>query len=166
MKINFYKKAFTKKYCKYIEIAYNKAIEVLNPSCKDLEVNVAFVNRKEIKDLNNRYRNIDKETDVLSFPTLNYLDDDGTIIPPSKLKITNFPNDVNYENGNLMLGDIYLCLPVCFKQANEYKTGVKREIMYLAVHGLLHLLGYDHIEEKDKAKMRKMEEKILDKIVG
>ena len=103
---------------------------------------------------------------MLSFPTLNYLDDDGTIIPPSKLKITNFPNDVNYENGNLMLGDIYLCLPVCFKQANEYKTGVKREIMYLAVHGLLHLLGYDHIEEKDKEKMRKMEEKILDKIVG
>ena len=161
MKINFCKKAFTNKYQIYIEIAYMKAIKVIKPSCKDLEVNIAFVSKREIKELNNKYRNVDKETDVLSFPTLVYQGEEDTIIPPSYLKRTNFPNDINYANGNIMIGDIYLCLPVCMKQAKEYKTGVKREIMYLAVHGLLHLLGYDHIEEADKAKMRSMEEKIL-----
>ena len=161
MKINFCKKAFTNKYQIYIEIAYLQAMNVLKPSCRDLEVNIAFVNRKEIRELNSKHRGIDKETDVLSFPTLSYQGAEGTIIPPKMLKRANFPNDVNYANGHIMLGDIYLCLPVCCKQAKEYKTGVKREVMYLAVHGLLHLLGYDHMTEEDKAKMRAMEEKIL-----
>lgn len=163
MTINFCKKAFTKKYQNYIDLAYIMAIKTIKPSCKDLEVNIAFVSKSEIRELNKKHRGVDKETDVLSFPTLSYQGEEDAIIPPAYIKRTNFPNDINYANGNLVIGDIYLCLPVCFKQAKEYKTGVRREIMYLAVHGLLHLLGYDHMTDSDKEKMRAMEEKILAK---
>ena len=70
--------------------------------------------------------------------------------------------DVNPESNNIILGDIYLCLPVCKKQAKEYNTGIIREITYLTLHSFLHLLGYDHIEEKDRVIMRDLEKKIID----
>ncbi len=164
MLINFNKKLFTSKYKKYIKDTYNKAIDIINPACKDLEVNVAFVSKKEIQDLNVTFRQVDRVTDVLSFPTLLYGEYSDRIIKPNELIKTNFIMDINEENGNIILGDIYICLPVCFEQAKEYSTGVEREVSYLALHGLLHLLGYDHIEEDDKKIMRAMEDKILGKL--
>ena len=161
MNINFNNKILTKKYRQYIMDIYAKALDVIKPKCSDLEVNIAFVNKSEIHRLNKEFRGVDKPTDVLSFPTLDYQGENDKIIPASKLTKENFASDVDMETGNIMLGDIYICLPVCFKQAREYKTGRKREVSYLALHGLLHLLGYDHIDDSDKKKMRAMEDKIF-----
>ena len=165
MIINYNKKMFVSKYKKYISHAYETALDVIKPACKELEVNITFVSKEGIRKINSQYRNVDRPTDVLSFPMLVYNDDNGTIIPPKKITKTNFVMDVNENNGHIFLGDIFLCLPVCFEQAVEYGTGREREISYLAVHGLLHLLGYDHIVEEDKKLMRKMEEKILSKCI-
>lgn len=164
MKINFNSKIFTKKYREYIANIYSIAIDTIKPACTDLEVNVAFVSKSEIHRLNHEFRGVDRATDVLSFPTLDYVGDNGKIIPARYLTKTNFPADIDMETGNIMLGDIYICLPVCFRQAKEYGTGRKREVSYLALHGLLHLLGYDHIEDADKKKMRAMEDKIINQM--
>ncbi len=158
MIINFNNKLFTTKYKQYILDTFNHAIDIIDPACRDLEVNIAFVSQSDIRKINKEFRGVDKVTDVLSFPTL---DGGGKIIPNTSILKENFPHDINVESGNIMLGDIYLCLPVCFKQAKEYRTGRKREVSYLALHGLLHLIGYDHIDPSDKAVMRDMEDKIL-----
>ncbi len=164
MIINFNKSLFTNKYKEYIRQAYDAAMKVLQPACTMLEVNIAFVSKNKIRTINAQYRGVDKPTDVLSFPMLVYSDDNGTVIPPEEITRTRFVMDVNENNGHIFLGDIFICLPVCLKQAAEYGTGSQREVSYLAVHGLLHLLGYDHMEEDEKKVMRAMEEKILKNI--
>ena len=80
MKINFNNRAFTNKYRNYIEDILNKALDVINPNCRDLEINFAFVSKKEIHKLNLNNRGVDRVTDVLSFPNLTSLDD--VIIKP------------------------------------------------------------------------------------
>ena len=81
-----------------------------------------------------------------------------------RLTKENFAIGLNPENNYLFLGDICICKPVVFKQAKKYGNSKEREISYMAVHGLLHLLGYDHMIEEDKKEMRKTEEKIMKKI--
>jgi len=156
VKINFDK---VNKYSDYIVDIFNKAIEMLDPECKDLEVNVAFVTKKEIRQINKEYRDIDRVTDVLSFPCL---DADGGIMDMKSLTKDNYVLDINPETGNIQLGDIYICLPVLLSQAKEYNTGIEREVKYLSLHSLLHLFGYDHIEDEDRIRMREMEKKIID----
>ena len=156
MKINFNNKLFTKKYISWINICYAKAEKVLNLGETDIEVNIAFVSNKEIKKLNSEFRNVDKVTDVLSFPQVDLKNFDL-----EKLNKKDFPFDINNETGNLILGDIYICASKVKKQHKEFGTSMQREMCYMSIHGLLHLLGYDHIEENDKKEMRKMEEKIL-----
>lgn len=121
---------------------------------KKTELLINFVDLIEIRELNLSSRGIDKSTDVLSFP---YLDIEiGKSITPSKYKY-----DINPETGNVMLGEIYICTEILKKQALEYGHSEKREAAFLALHGLLHVLGYDHIEEEDKKLMRAKEEEIL-----
>jgi len=164
MIINFNKRLFSNRYKKYIEKAYNVALDVLNPACKELMVNISFVSKKRIRQINNEYRQVDRVTDVLSFPMLIYSGGgSGNIIPPDSITKTNYILDVDETNGHIFLGDVFLCLPVCFEQAEEYGTGSEREVSYLAIHALLHLLGYDHMIDEDKKLMREMEEKILAK---
>ncbi len=163
MLINFNKKFNTEKYKRFITNAYGAAMSVIKPKYQGLEVNVAFVSKRQIHLINKEFRNVDRPTDVLSFPTLSYSGDNGTIITGKDITKSNFASDINPETGNIMLGDIYICLPVCFRQAKTYKTGRQREVSYLAVHGLLHLLGYDHMTDSDKSIMREMEEKIMKK---
>ncbi len=100
-------------------------------------VSVMICDNASIKELNAQWRGMDKETDVLSFP----MEDDGK-----------------------MLGDIVLSLEKAHAQAEEYGHSPAREIGFLTVHSMLHLYGYDHIEEKDRAEMRAMEEKILTRL--
>lgn len=128
----------------------NEAIKEEGLDKKNIYVNIEAVTKEEIRDLNNRYRGIDKSTDVLSFPIfeINELED----IREGKSKINE-----------LEIGDIFLCLDVIKTQSIEYKTGIKRELLYMITHGVLHLLGYDHIDENDKKIMRVKEEKILKK---
>ena len=112
------------------------------------EVDVTFVDDEMIKEYNSEYRNIDKSTDVLSFP----LGADGIY-------------DTNPETGNKMLGDIVISVEHAIAQGELYGHGLRREIAYLTVHSMLHLLGYDHVDEGiEKAKMREKEEVILTKL--
>lgn len=104
------------------------------------EVSITFVDREEIQRLNKEFRNIDRQTDVLSFP----LDD-----------------DMNLPGEDIMLGDIVICMDVAKDQAREFGHSLRREIMYLTCHSTLHLLGYDHMEEDEKRKMRAREKEIM-----
>lgn len=161
MIINFNKQAFNKKYITKIYEAYDYAIKVLKLKCKDLEVNINFVSPKEIRELNSKFRSNNNVTDVLSFP--NLLEEGKTDMQLIAYKLTkdNFVHEINRETGCIPLGDICICKKVVYKHAKEYENSRLREMTYMAVHGLLHLLGYDHMKDEDKVEMRKMEEKIM-----
>lgn len=107
---------------------------------------------EKIKELNRMYRNIDKETDVLSFPMFERKEIEQMIQRKEKQKMPE------------VLGDIVISIPQVHKQAQEYGHSFERELAYMLVHGFYHLMGYDHIEEKDKLEMRPKEEKILTKL--
>lgn len=121
------------------------------------EVSVLLVDNETIRDINRDNRGIDKETDVLSFPMIEY--DEGKTY---KDLYRNHRFGVEYFDGEaLVLGDIVVSMEKAVEQAEEYGHSVKREVCYLVVHSVLHLLGYDHMNEEDKTRMRAEEEKIL-----
>ena len=101
------------------------------------EVSVSFVTNEEIKELNKIYRNVDKETDVLSFP----MDDEDCDV--------------------IMLGDIVLSTEKIIEQAQDYGHSLEREMLYLVAHSTLHLIGYDHMDEEEKQEMRQREKEIM-----
>jgi len=121
-----------------------------------LAFEVEFVDEDEIRRLNNELRKIDKVTDVLSFPAL-----DG--IKGRDILKKDFPYSLD-EEGNLIVGSIAVCVKRAREQAEEYGHSFNREIHYLIVHGIMHCLGYDHIEDADRAEMREKEEIILGKM--
>ncbi len=113
------------------------------------EINVTFVGDKKIRSINYQFRDIDRSTDVLSFP----LGEDGVY-------------DLNPENGYYMLGDVIISIDHALAQADFFGHGIDREIAYLVVHSVFHLLGYDHVDEgEDKKLMRAKEEAAL-KLLG
>lgn len=109
----------------------------------DYEVSITFVDKDEIHKLNREYRKVDRPTDVLSFP---------------------MNEEFLIEGVNSMLGDIVICMDIAKDQAKEYDHSLDREIMYLTCHSMLHLLGYDHIEEDDKKIMRGKEKEVMKKL--
>lgn len=112
----------------------------------DAEVSVSFVDNKEIRQLNKLYRNKDKSTDVLSFPLGE-----------------NDVYDVNNETGAYLLGDVVISIETAIKQAQMYNHTLEREVGFLTVHSMLHLLGYDHETSPiDAAQMREKEEEVLE----
>lgn len=161
MIINFGKNHIKKELLSFLQLSFDNAVDELNIPCQDLEVNVDFVSRRKIKKINSKFRGVNKVTDVLSFPFLLKEGVTGEQLIQDVLTKENFPNDINYETGNIVLGDIYICFSKVKAQSKEYNTTIKREFTYLAVHGLLHLLGYDHEKEDDKKHMREVEEKIM-----
>lgn len=122
-------------------------------SAEDAALDLSFVGRAKIRTLNATLRGVDRVTDVLSFPTI-----DKVTLP---LKKENYPLDTDPQSGKVYLGSIVICRARAREQAAEYGHSVERELSYLTVHGVLHLLSFDHIEESDKVKMRAAEEKIL-----
>ncbi len=164
MIINFNKKLFNRKYIDLITRAYGYALECLKVSCKDLEVDIDFVSVKEIHRQNLEFRNTDRPTDVLSYPNLLAVGVTDAQVLGNKLTKNNFITDVNPDTDCVMLGCISICKEIVFKQAKEYGNSRKREMVYMAVHGLLHLLGYDHLKDEDKVQMREKEEEILNQI--
>ena len=114
----------------------------------DLEVGVTVVGGDEIRELNRDYRGKDSVTDVLSFPQ----DDDMEELAADLC-----------EDGCTLLGDVVICYDRAVSQAEEYGTGITRELVYLFVHSILHLMGYDHEEEDERREMRQREELILGK---
>lgn len=121
-----------------------------------LLIELCFCDESEIKRVNNETRKIDAVTDVLSFPAAGV--SAGEIV-----KKQNYPFDVDPETDRVFLGSIMICIKRAEQQAAEYGHSVEREIAYLTVHGIMHLFGYDHMTEEDKAEMRSMEEKTLEK---
>jgi probable rRNA maturation factor len=125
-----------------------QAVLITEKFCKDTEISVSFVSNKEIQHLNKIYRDKDAPTDVLSFP----LGENGKY-------------EINNENGFTMLGDIVISLDMAVKQAAMYGHSLEREVGFLTVHSMLHLLGYDHeLTPLDERIMREKEESILDKL--
>ncbi len=127
----------------------------INCSCP-LACEIVFADENGIRELNNSSRGVDSVTDVLSFPTL-----EG--ICGKRIVKSRHISDVD-EQGNLFLGSIVICEKRAREQAEEYGHSYERELHYLAAHGVCHLLGYDHIEEDDKAEMRAVEERVLSSI--
>ena len=139
-------------YLKIFEDINSKASEIFT-LVDNLELEVSFVNIEEMKQINFEQRKIDKVTDVLSFP---YLD-----LQQGLLNINEHKYDINPETNNLMLGEIVICKDIAIRQAEEFGHSFQREMSYLYLHGLLHLLGFDHVDDGDKVLMRKFEEEIL-----
>ena len=122
-------------------------------------VSIRLCGDEEIHEINRDYRGVDRATDVLSFPTVNY---PAGVMAGAADKLLR--REYDDEMDACMLGDLILSVPHVLAQAAEYGHSPEREAAYLIVHGLCHLMGYDHIEEDDKRRMRAMEEKILSAI--
>ena len=138
---------------------YNKIINTVVKKCFEEEgldnikiyINIILTNPEEIKRINKEYRNIDKETDVLSFPMFQKEVIEGLI-----KKKENSVTDI--------LGDFVISIPRVYEQAEEYNHSFERELSYMVVHGFYHLMGYDHMEEEEKKIMRQKEENVLQKL--
>jgi probable rRNA maturation factor len=139
--------------------------KVVNAACDyvdcpyEIAVNILLVEDEEIHSINMEQRNIDRPTDVLSFPMLEYSvagrfddidEDDLTLFDP--------------ESGELILGDIVISLETALRQAELYNHSVIREIAFLCAHSMLHLFGYDHMDDEERKVMEKMQEEILEGI--
>lgn len=141
---------------KYREIASRVASGVCESSCSEniksacfdagargFEVNILFTNEERMQGINNEYRGIDMFTDVLSFPINDFAYGEGDVLS------YNISEDTN----RLMLGDIIVCVPVMLRQAEEYGHSASRECAFLICHGMLHLMGYDHMNGEDEKQM-------------
>ena len=122
-----------------------KAVLKIENFTESAEINITFVDDAAIREINNEFRGIDKSTDVLSFP----MGEDGVY-------------DINPENGCKLIGDVVISVEHAIAQAELYGHSNEREIGYLTVHSVLHLLGYDHVDEGTNKKiMREKEEQAL-----
>lgn len=115
-----------------------------------VEISMVLINNPDIRKLNKEYRAIDKETDVLSFPIYTKREIKSLVQKPK-----------THGKEVILLGDIIISLEKVQEQSIEYGHSFERELNYLIIHGILHLLGYDHIKKSDKQKMREKEELIL-----
>ncbi|NSB16840.1 rRNA maturation RNase YbeY [Clostridium beijerinckii] len=131
--------------------------EEVNMKC---EISLLFVDNNEIKEINNETRGINRETDVLSFPMLEY---ENKKVFKDMYKDYKFSQS-DFDGDELVLGDIVLSLEKALEQSKEFNHSYEREASYLVVHSVLHLLGYDHMEDDDKIIMRSREEDILNKL--
>lgn len=145
--INFLDIDENEEYINILKKVLEKCFSQEELNNKNLYINVVLTNPDNIRKMNNQYRNIDKETDVLSFPMFEKKELE---------KLENANQDI--------LGDIVISIDRVKQQAEEYGHSFERELSYMAVHGFYHLMGYDHIEENDKSIMRQKEENILQQL--
>ncbi len=139
-----------------IKRVFELALKHLGQPSEQLEMSLSLVSPEEIRQLNGEYRNVDSVTDVLSFPTAD--------LQRKVINLSEFALDcVSPETHRLNLGDVIICLERAEQQAREYGHSLKREMCFLALHGLLHLLGYDHVEEVDEKEMTALQSEILKK---
>ena len=132
-----------------VKKVFEKCFSIEGLQDSKLYITVTFTNPENIQKINKEYRNIDKPTDVLSFPMFEKEELD------KKIQENDFPcQDI--------LGDIVISIPKVEEQAKEYGHSFERELSYMLVHGFYHLMGYDHMEEEDKKVMRAKEEKVLE----
>ena len=134
-------------YINIIEKVVNKCFEIEKLKDSNLYISIILTNPKNIQEINKEHRNIDKPTDVLSFPMFE------------KEELEN----IKFENSEV-LGDVIISIEKVKEQAEEYGHGFERELAYMVVHGFYHLMGYDHMIEEDKVLMREKEENVLEKL--
>ncbi len=134
-----------------IEKVIKTALFIHDINC-DVEISLLFTDADEIREINKTYRNIDKSTDVLSFPQLEF-NKEGVIDEEY------IPKDEGYPY--LSLGDVVINVEQVYIQAQEFGHSKERETGYLVAHSILHLLGYDHMQEDEKLIMRAKEEEIM-----
>ena len=135
-------------YKTIIQTVIEKCFEVEKLNNSRLSVSITLTTPEQIREINKKYRNVDRPTDVLSFP----------MFEKDELEQKIKDNSFLHED---VLGDIVISIEQVKKQAEEYGHSFERELSYMVVHGFYHLMGYDHIKEEDKLKMRPKEEKVL-----
>lgn len=118
------------------------------------EVNILVTDDEAIRDINRQFRDIDKPTDVLSFPMANIAEG----------RIAGDGGDLDIDEGLLVLGDIVISMETAIRQSGQYGHSLERELAFLTAHGMFHLLGYDHIESRVEEVMINKQEKVLDKL--
>ena len=150
MKINFCNVGIA--YRTTIKQLLKKAVQKLEQN-PNIEISISFLTEDEIKVINNSQRGIDSVTDVLSFPYLQ-------LKPFEKVNADN-DQDKNPRTGNVLMGDIMICPVRAQQQAIEYGHTLKREISFLALHGFLHLCGFDHLDQQQEEQMTATAESIL-----
>lgn len=123
----------------------------------EAEVNLLLTDDEEIRVMNREHRQIDRATDVLSFPMLEYE------VPGDLSEIEKTSDAFNPESGELMLGDIVVSKDRVLRQAEEYGHSARREYAFLIAHSMLHLLGYDHIEEDERMAMEERQRNIMER---
>lgn len=138
------KKKLLEKYFKDIKKYYLKTLETLELK-DDFDASLIIVGKRKIRSINRDYRNKDKETDVISFANID-------------------SSDYDFLDERINLGDIFINVDRVYSQAKKYEHSEKREFIFLFVHGLLHLLGYDHMDKKDEKIMFELQDKIVGKL--
>lgn len=139
------------EYQKTIQKVLEKCFEEEKIINSKLIITITLTNAENIRKINKQFRNIDKATDVLSFPMFD------------KDELENKIKNRLFEHEDV-LGDIIISIPRVEEQAKEYGHSFERELSYMVVHGFYHLMGYDHIKEEDKKEMRPKEERILNQL--
>ena len=139
-----------------LNLEFKEELAALGLALEDLEteIGVTVVDDEEIRGLNRDYRGNDKVTDVLSFPQFEGHED----------LLDDLIYSAEDEGSVSLVGDVVICFDQAARQAEEYGTGMTREMLYLFVHSVMHLFGYDHMEEGEKKIMRAREEKVLSEI--
>lgn len=150
-KIEFLDIEENSEYEKTISKVLEECFNVENLPDEKLLVSITLTNPENIRKLNKEYRNIDKETDVLSFPMFE------------KEELDEMIKESKWEYNDI-LGDMVISIEQVKKQAIEYGHSFERELSYMVVHSFYHLMGYDHIKEEDKVIMRPKEEYVLEKL--
>lgn len=151
-----------KKYKKLIRHAVNCVLLHFSIKKKDVDIEIGFLSIEDIRNLNLTSRGIDKVTDVLSFPAIEgaYY---GKNFDIDQIKEEPFVS-INPENGALILGEIYICLDIAKEQAALYEHSLERELSFLTVHGVLHLLGFDHVNKEEEKEMILLQKEIMNMI--
>ena len=140
-----------KEYKEVVEKVLTRCFEEEKLENSKLYITVTLTNPENIRKINKEYRNIDRATDVLSFPMFE------------KDELEEKIEKKDYEHIDV-LGDLVISIEKVEEQAKEYGHSFERELSYMIVHGFYHLMGYDHIKDEDKKMMRAKEEKILDEL--
>lgn len=122
----------------------------------ECEINLTITDNNGIWELNRQFRDIDRPTDVLSFPLISY------DVPGNFDSVEDDDDNFNPDTGELLLGDIVISAEKVIEQAAEYGHSIRREFCFLIVHSMLHLSGYDHMEDDERAVMEDLQKKILD----
>ena len=151
MNIEFVGKRVSRKLKGEIESAVALVLDELGQDHSTMSMSIIFMGEKDMRGLNKRTRDIDRVTDVLSYPNF-------TLAPYETINV-----DENAQNGEVLLGDMAICLKQAKRQAKEYKVTVSQEVIKLVIHSTLHLMGFDHIKDEDYEVMQKEEDRLASK---